>query len=50
MKQRTSTPGIAAAVAAPMLRGRWRRLLASDLWHDFTHSPVAMMAAAIALL
>ncbi len=32
------------------LPGRWRRLLAGDLWHEFTHSPVAMLAAAVALL
>ena len=32
------------------LPGRWRRLLAGDLWHEFTHSPVAMLAATVALL
>jgi len=36
-----------AAAAAPV--GRWRRLLASDLWHDFVHSRVAMLATAVAL-
>ena len=30
--------------------GAWRRLLASDLWHSFTRSPVALLAAAVALL
>jgi peptide/nickel transport system permease protein len=43
------TPVEAVAVAMP-LPGRWRRLLAGDLWHEFTHSPVAMLAAAVALL
>ena len=38
----------AAAAAAPV--ARWRRLFASDLWVDFVHSPVAVLAAAIALL
>ena len=32
------------------LPGRWRRLLVGDLWHEFTHSPVAMLAATVALL
>ena len=27
----------------------WRRLLASDLWFDFVHSPVAMVAAVLLL-
>jgi peptide/nickel transport system permease protein len=36
--------------ALPALPSRWRRLLASDLWHDFTHSPVALLAATLALL
>jgi len=39
------TPG------APARRiGRWRLLLASDLWHAFVHSRVAWLAAAVALL
>lgn len=37
------------AVTATM-PSRLRRLLGSDLWYDFTHSPVAMVAAAVALL
>jgi peptide/nickel transport system permease protein len=43
------TPVEAVAVAMP-LPGRWRRLLAGDLWHEFTQSQVAMLAAAVALL
>ena len=31
-------------------RPRWRRWLASDLWHDFTHSPTALAAAVVALV
>jgi len=38
MSQATSSPGAL------------RRFLADDLWHSFTHSPTAMMAAAIALI
>ena len=41
------TPRTASASAASA--GRWRRLLASDLWHDFRHSPLTMLAAAILL-
>ena len=50
MKHRAASADVQAALAAPALPSRWRRLLASDLWHDFTHSPVAMLAAAVALL
>lgn len=28
----------------------WRRWLASDLWHSFIHSPVALLATAVALM
>ena len=38
----------AVAAAAPI--ARFRRLLASDLWHDFVHSRVAMLATAVALV
>jgi peptide/nickel transport system permease protein len=38
-------PGI--ATASPT---RWARLQASDLWHDFIHSPIALTAAVLALL
>ena len=38
----------AAAAAAPV--ARWRRLFASDLWHDFVDSRVAMLATAVALV
>jgi peptide/nickel transport system permease protein len=31
-------------------RPRWKRWLASDLWHDFVRSPTALLAAAVALL
>jgi len=50
MKHRASPTPVDAVAAATPLPGRWRRLLAGELWHDFTHSPVAMLAAAIALL
>ena len=50
MKHRAPpTPVEAVAIATP-LPGRWRRILAGDLWHEFTHSPVAMLAAVVALL
>jgi peptide/nickel transport system permease protein len=39
-------PDAAVAATAP---ARLARLLGSDLWHDFTHSPVALLAAAVAL-
>jgi peptide/nickel transport system permease protein len=42
------TPRTASARATPA--GRWHRVLASDLWHDFTHSPLTMLAAAILLV
>ena len=35
------------AASAP---GMMRRFFAGDLWHSFTHSPTAMVAAAIALI
>ncbi len=37
-----------AAAAAPI--ARWRRLFAGDLWHDFVHSRVALLAGVVALL
>ena len=39
-----------AAVPEPSAPGRWGRWRDSDLWHSFRHSPLAMVAAAIALL
>ena len=39
---------VALAAAAPPA-SRWQRLRASDLWFDFTHSPLAMAAALVAL-
>ncbi len=50
MKHRAPPTPVEAVAAAMPLPGRWRRLLAGDLWHEFTHSPVAMLAAAVALL
>ena len=50
MKHPVPSPDARVEVAVPVLPSRWRRLLASDLWHDFSHSPVAMLATAIALL
>ncbi len=38
------------AVTAQVAPSRWRRLLASDLLDDFLHSPVALVAAVLALL
>jgi peptide/nickel transport system permease protein len=35
-------------IAAPRAPGRWRRFLDGELWHGFTHSPVAMLAALVA--
>ena len=42
----TTTTAISPA-AKP---GRWQRFLDSDLWFSFTHSPTAIIAAAIALV
>ncbi len=39
--------GVASAPRRPSRIDRWR---ASDLWHDFTHSPVAIVAAVLALV
>ena len=50
MKHRAPPTPVEAVAAAMPLPGRWRRLLAGDLWHEFTHSPVAMLAATVALL
>ena len=38
------------ATASGLLRDRLRRFLDGDLWHSFTHSPMAMAAALIALI
>ena len=47
-------PAADAAVAASPVAmsplSRWRRLRGSDVWHDFTHSPLALLAALVALL
>jgi peptide/nickel transport system permease protein len=50
MKHRTTPAETAPARVAPTRLTRWRRVRASDFWHDFTHSPVALLAALIALL
>jgi peptide/nickel transport system permease protein len=42
-------PAPRRVVAAP-LPARWRRVIESDLWHDFTHSPIALIAAVLALM
>jgi peptide/nickel transport system permease protein len=42
-----SSPASIIPVAKP---SRWQRFLDSDLWFSFTHSPTAILAAAIALL
>lgn len=43
-------PAAGAAIAAPCKASALQRLLDSDVWHSFTHTPVAMLSAAIALL
>ena len=50
MKHRATPTPVEAVAAAKPPASHWRRLLAGDLWHEFTHSPVAMLAAAVALL
>ncbi len=51
MKHRSTTPTQAVPLqVAPARVTRWRHLHESDLWYDFTHSPVAMLAALVALL
>ena len=42
-------PGASAMPAQPV-RARWRRLLASDLWHDFVRSPTALLASVVAVV
>ncbi|MBX9794015.1 MAG: ABC transporter permease [Burkholderiaceae bacterium] len=37
------------ATATGLLRDRFRRFLGGDLWHSFSHSPTAIVAALIAL-
>lgn len=43
----TDQAAVAASAQAP---GRLRRFLDGDVWHSFTHSPVAMVSAFIALV
>jgi peptide/nickel transport system permease protein len=40
-------PVVAVTAQLPSRLSRW---VASDLWHDFLHSPVALIAAALALV
>jgi len=47
---RPATSAPARTRAATPHAGAWRRLLASELWHDFVRSPTALLAAAVALL
>mgnify|MGYP001169668489 CR=1 FL=1 len=42
-----TVPSLAPVAEAP---GAWRRFFDGDLWHSFRSSPVAMVAAAVALL
>ncbi|MEP6506254.1 MAG: ABC transporter permease [Betaproteobacteria bacterium] len=44
------TPPVTQAAVAASPTTRWHRLRSSDLWHDFTHSPIALTAALLALL
>jgi peptide/nickel transport system permease protein len=39
-----------ASISPAAKPGRWQRFRDSDLWFSFTHSPTAILAAAIALL
>jgi len=41
---------MSTVLAVPVKPSRWARLLDSDLWYSFRHSPTAMIASAIALL
>jgi peptide/nickel transport system permease protein len=50
LKDRIAPAAATGSAAQATLPGRWQRLLASDLWHDFTRSPIALLAAALALL
>ena len=50
MKERVRAAAPAVPVAVPAPRSAWRRAFASDFWFDFTHSPIAVVAAVIALL
>jgi peptide/nickel transport system permease protein len=50
MKHRPTSRHVVPAAAPSALPSRWRRLVTSDLWVDFTRSPVAMLATAVALL
>jgi peptide/nickel transport system permease protein len=50
MRHRPTAADGAPALAARMPPSRSQRFFASDLWHDFAHSPVAMLATVIALV
>ena len=50
MKRRATAGPTEATVAATPPPARWRRVFASDLWHDFVHSRTAMLATVVALL
>jgi peptide/nickel transport system permease protein len=50
MKQRPPSGHVAPAAATSAFPSRWQRLVASDLWVDFTRSPLAMLATMVALL
>ncbi len=52
MRQRTPSTGAVVSATPDAARplSRWRRLRRSDLWFDFTHSPLALLAAFVALL
>ena len=49
MRHRTASTE-ARPAAAPAPSTRWKRWFAGDLWVDFVHSPVAVIAAVTALL
>ena len=50
MKHRPTSAETPSAVVAPAPLVRWKLWPGSELWYDFAHSPVTLLAAAIALL
>jgi peptide/nickel transport system permease protein len=50
MKDRIPPAQVQVVAVTAQLPSRLNRLRTSDLWHDFLHSPVALVAAALALV
>ena len=42
-------PGASSMPVRPV-RAKWRRFMASELWHDFVRSPTAILASVVAVL